>query len=63
MIPYKNVISQKIVDNTINQKKCGPFTVDLLELGIKDMYKFMLYTLLKQKFTLLSSEYMIRIRL
>ena len=37
MIPYKNVISQKIVDNTINQKKCGPFTVDLPELGIKDM--------------------------
>ena len=39
-----------------NKKSYGPFTVDVPRLDRRDMYKFMVYTLLSNNFTLLSAQ-------
>ena len=45
----------------IVDKTYGPFDVDVPQLSKNDMYKFMVYTLLKNNFTLLSAQEIIKI--
>ena len=40
----------------VTKKSYGPFEMDIPQLSIEDMYRFMVYTLLKNNFTLLSAE-------
>ena len=40
----------------INDKTYGPFYTNIPQLGNRDMYKFMVYTLLSNNFTLLSAQ-------
>ena len=40
----------------VTEKTYGPFTIDVPRLNNDDMYKFMVYALLKNNFTLLSAE-------
>ena len=40
----------------VTSKTYGPFTMEIPQLNRIDMYKFMVYTLLKNNFTLLSAE-------
>lgn len=46
-----------MVDLSIKEKKYGPFTVEFPNLNEDNMLKFLMYTLWKNKFTMLSEEY------
>ena len=57
-----NIKSDKVIKQIgggfVVKKTYGPFTVEFSKNHTKrDAYKFMMYTLLKQKFTILSGEY------
>ena len=60
--PISITINVEIANN-INEmiKKYGPFVTNMPKLSKRDMYKFMLYTLLKNNFTVLSGEYITKI--
>ena len=45
----------------IEKKTYGPFDMEIPKLSKQDMYRFMVYTLLKNKFTLLSAQEIARI--
>ena len=40
----------------INEKTYGPFSIEIPKLSKPDIYKFLMYTLLKYNFTVLSTE-------
>lgn len=40
----------------INEKIYGPFSMEIPKLSKPDMYKFLMYTLLKKKISVLSTE-------
>ena len=59
-----NVETQPIsitINVEITNKKYGPFKIKIPKLSKRDMYKFMLYTLLNSNFTVLSGEYITKI--
>ena len=49
----ENLIVNK---STITPKTCGPFKMSVPKLNDKDMYKYMIYTLLQNNFTVLSTQ-------
>lgn len=53
----KKTIESKIVDTGIRQKTYGPFTDELPNPIEDNMYKFLMYALLKNKFTMLLGDY------
>lgn len=71
LIPYKKVIKQSLFyakyDGSIGkfefiEKNYGPFTVKKpVNLSMHDTYKFAMYTLLKEKFNILSGQHITNI--
>lgn len=53
----KKTIESKIIDTGIRQKTYGPFADELPNPIEDNMYKFLMYAFLKNKFTMLLGDY------
>lgn len=53
-----NADEENIIDDksTITPKTYGPFNMTVPKLGSNDMYKYKIYTLLQNNFTILSTQ-------